>query len=253
MDNISKKQKDWWAPVWRGLVVDSEGKHYRRMKNAVWLFLFFVIHADRQSGRLKRKYRTVSLEMGMSANTVRKWLKVLKDRGYVKAKSNGRCLEIQILKWKPIGECPRHDTQSGRTGVPRVPQLGRSGRETGAKNSAHLSQNSSETLDANEILIKRDKLKSDIEVLDLSSNSFKGMDQIIRKYLLAFYLAKALDDEKGLPLYLSYSKRYPESLLIRVLEQVKQVPEEKIRKGRGALFNHLIQQHDHNSNQNSGN
>jgi hypothetical protein len=31
----SRHEKQWWAPVWKGLVMDAQAKHYRRMKNAL--------------------------------------------------------------------------------------------------------------------------------------------------------------------------------------------------------------------------
>jgi len=61
-----------------------------------------------------------------------------------------------------------------------------------------------------------------------------------REELLAFDLASALDDLNGLALYISYARRYPESILRRLLGEVKEIPQEKIRKSRAALFNHLV-------------
>ncbi len=74
-----------------------------------------------------------------------------------------------------------------------------------------------------------------------SNNSFKGLKPKTTEYFLAVDIAEALHDPQGLPLYLSYAKKYPENLLRRVLGEVKEVPVEKIKKTRGALFNHLIQ------------
>ncbi len=238
-----KSKKDWWAPVWKGLVADPEGKHYRRMKNAVWLFLYLLLNADRRNGLLFRKVKTICSDTGLPRDTILRWLGALKDGGYICTKNTGRFLSIVVKKWKNSGgvanmvlqESEKSNFSSRRNPIPE--------EESGGRDSAHLSQESMDAPGANEISTKKYKLKNDIEDLDLSSNSFNGMDQIIKKYLLAFYLAKALNDEKGLPLYLSYSKRYPEALLIKVLEQVKQMPDEKIKKGRGALFNYLIQKH----------
>jgi len=239
-------QKNWWAPVWRGLVADQEGKHCRRMKNSLWLFLYFVIHADRRTGWLKRKCQTICEQMGMSPKTVRKWLSVLRSNGYVKAKSNGRCLEIQIHRWKSIGESSRCGTLSALTGVLRVPQLGESGEAIQRRNSFDLSQKPAVGPKCNEIIIKRERINDNTggtESSDSNPDTFNRMDQITKKYLLAFYLAKALNDEGNLLLYLSYSKKYPEFFLMKILEQVKQIPDSKIKKGRGALFNYFIQKH----------
>ena len=106
--------KTWWAPVWRGLVVDPEGKHHRRIKNAVWLFLYLILHADRRTGKLKRKLKTTASEMGIPQKTIQRWLKTLKDQGYIETKNTGRCLEIVINLWKNTQENPRLKDQSGR-------------------------------------------------------------------------------------------------------------------------------------------
>lgn len=100
--------------MWRGLVVDSEGKHYRRLKNAVWLFLHLVLHADRRSGRLKRKCKTIAEEMGVPEKTIQRWMKTLKDAGYIDTRNTGRCLEIGIKLWKSIDGNPRLPVQVGQ-------------------------------------------------------------------------------------------------------------------------------------------
>jgi len=71
--------------------------------------------------------------------------------------------------------------------------------------------------------------------------SFKEFTPRNREELIAVDLADTLDDYQGLPFYISLAKKYPETFLRRILEQVMQVPQEKIKKSRGALFNHLVQ------------
>src|SRR2546426_496089 len=112
--------KTWWAPVWRGLVVDPEGKHCRRMKNAVWLYLYLILHADRKSGKLKRKLKTTAADMGMSQKTIQRWLKILRENNYIKTKNTGRCLEIGIKLWKNTEGNPRLPTQVGQTWPARL-------------------------------------------------------------------------------------------------------------------------------------
>jgi hypothetical protein len=67
--------------------------------------------------------------------------------------------------------------------------------------------------------------------------------------LLAVDLAQTLNDLKNLPLYLSYSKKYPHSLLRKALGEAMEVPSVRIKKSRGALFNHLVQKY---AKENSG-
>jgi hypothetical protein len=36
----------WWARIYRGLVIDSSARHYLQMGPAVWLFLYFLLNAN---------------------------------------------------------------------------------------------------------------------------------------------------------------------------------------------------------------
>ncbi|MCK9421233.1 MAG: hypothetical protein M0Q38_01405 [Bacteroidales bacterium] len=60
---------------------------------------------------------------------------------------------------------------------------------------------------------------------------------------LAYELAEALNDQEAIQMYIAYTNRFPEALLREILVKVLSVPDYKIRKTRGALFNYLIQQH----------
>jgi len=60
---------------------------------------------------------------------------------------------------------------------------------------------------------------------------------------LAIDMATALDDYHNLPLYLSYARKYPHPLLWRAHGEARQMDKGKIRKSRGAVFNHLVQKY----------
>jgi hypothetical protein len=94
--------ESWWAPVWRGLVVEPTAKHYRSMHTAIWLYLYFVVHADRKTGTLFRRIDTIAQEMGVKSSTIRRWFAVLVRRGYVTRKSTGRSVHITIQRWKRL-------------------------------------------------------------------------------------------------------------------------------------------------------
>ncbi len=79
-----------------------------------------------------------------------------------------------------------------------------------------------------------------------SNHSKKFKEEFIprnRVELLALDLAEKLNDYEGIALYISYAKKYPESLLRGVLGEVMEIPDEKIKKSRGALFNHLVKRY----------
>jgi hypothetical protein len=90
--------------VWTGLVIDSEAKHYRRMRNALWLFLYLLLNANRQGGFLIRKLKTISSDMGVGRGTTLRWLDILRKHGYIATANTGRALFIQVKKWKPLPE-----------------------------------------------------------------------------------------------------------------------------------------------------
>lgn len=99
--NFRSKEK-WWAAVWNGLPVEPTAKHYRAMRNAVWLYLYLLVYANRSSGTLFRRNSTVARDMGLSSRTISRWLNILKRGDYVEVRRTGRALTISITKWKPI-------------------------------------------------------------------------------------------------------------------------------------------------------
>jgi hypothetical protein len=68
-------------------------------------------------------------------------------------------------------------------------------------------------------------------------------DPQTREEYLAHELAERLGDAPGLPLYLKVARRYTESSIRQILGRVMEIPDERIRTSRGALFNWLIQRY----------
>jgi len=102
----TKKAKltNWWAAVWRGLVVDKDGKHYHNIRSALWLYLYLLIHAKRETGLVFQSYKTIAAAMGVSERTVRNWMAQLTRYQYVAITKTGRAPIIRIKKWKPWGK-----------------------------------------------------------------------------------------------------------------------------------------------------
>lgn len=65
-----------------------------------------------------------------------------------------------------------------------------------------------------------------------------------RAEALAQELAERLGDPDGLPFYIAISRDLPESLVRAILRMVLEIPEDRIRKSRGALFNWMLQHYD---------
>lgn len=93
---------NWWTPLWRGLPVDPTAKHFKAMGNAVWLYLYLLVFANRSTGNLYRKNLTIATDMGLSSRTISRWLSILKTGDYITVRQTGRSLQISITKWKSI-------------------------------------------------------------------------------------------------------------------------------------------------------
>lgn len=95
-------KSDWWSPLRRGLIIESSAKHHEQMKQAVWLYLYFLLNADAREGTLFRKLSTINQDMGIPLRTIRRWLSVLRKHKYITADFNGYSWQIAINKWRPI-------------------------------------------------------------------------------------------------------------------------------------------------------
>lgn len=65
-------------------------------------------------------------------------------------------------------------------------------------------------------------------------------NELTKEESIAYELARALNDMKGYNYYLSCVQKYPEVRLRKILGEVKKIPDDKIKKSRGALFNYLL-------------
>ena len=60
---------------------------------------------------------------------------------------------------------------------------------------------------------------------------------------LAHEIAERLNDPEALSLYLSFAREVSHEKLREFLNKVTSLPDRQIRRSRGALFTHLVNQH----------
>lgn len=65
----------------------------------------------------------------------------------------------------------------------------------------------------------------------------------MEKEKLAYRIAEALGDLDSLAIHRKFVDQYSQEHLEKILIKVLSIPPENIRKTRGALFTHLVQQH----------
>jgi len=109
---VASQQKKWWIHLWSGLVLDNEAKHKQAIRQAIWLYLYFLLVANRESGVIYRKLSTIARETGFNPRSIQRWLQTLREKGYIKTSSTGRYLEISITKWKSISKRNKAKYQS---------------------------------------------------------------------------------------------------------------------------------------------
>lgn len=247
-------ERQWWAPVWKGLVVDAEAKHYRRMKSAVWLYLYFILNADRRTGILKRKIQTIESGMGITRDTAIRWLNVLRTEGYVSTVNTGRSLTIQISRWRPIlrtrntrpqpleAAKPRrggNPTAWQRCLPPNPEQTGRTLMGQGAANKTQREINKFNQMQQSTFDEPPDR-------------TFGVGKPWVAHELLAHELAQSLDDAAGMNHYRACCWKHPEWLLRKVASEVIAMTSTSIAKPRSELFNELLQHYAKGTSENPG-
>jgi DNA-binding MarR family transcriptional regulator len=193
-------------------VIQKYGLKVGAIGIAVYNFLASL--ADRNRACFPSQ-RYISERLGYSRSYVNETLKLLERNGLIKIEKKGSYRRIyHLLKLR----C----------------QLERTQVSTIANRGVNQSDNNN------------NKLTRIIKNIDIDNKNLldENPKPNSREELLALDLAQALKDRSGFSLYLSYAKKYPESLLRKILGEVKEIPDHKIKKSRGALFNYLIQKHD---------
>jgi biotin operon repressor len=162
----------------------------------------------------------IAEHLGYSRATICRALKRLASAGLIRIKKRSRyhCV-YSLMKVKP--RCGTSETQMSR----------RCNSDVARANT----NNNKLTRNINNI----DNENKNILIL----KALKGFKPKTREELLALDIARELNDLQSLPLYLSYSKKYPESLLRMLLGEVMELPLKKIKKGRAAPFNYLVKKY----------
>ena len=89
------------APLRRGLVIDGDAKHIKRMRQAVWVYIYLLLAINPATGKRLVSPALISKHMGVSEETVRSWLGRLRKAGYLKYEKQGAYLRITLERWRP--------------------------------------------------------------------------------------------------------------------------------------------------------
>jgi hypothetical protein len=65
---------------------------------------------------------------------------------------------------------------------------------------------------------------------------------------LAQAIARGLGEEESLPIFRALIRRYPEEIIRRAYEETLEIPPERVRKSKGAIFNFLLKKYARQGN-----
>ena len=158
----------------------------------------------------------IAEKLGCCRSSVSRAVRKLKDQGLVRSTEKGRDHSVyQLLR---VRSC------------------------TGATQMSHPRNSDDAPVDTNNTTLTRTNNNDVVSIKNSdqrtdSPNEFKPKT---KEEILALDIAETLNDERNPQKYLHYAKRYTEPLLREVLSQVRQTPEERIKKSRVALFVYLV-------------
>ncbi len=212
-DNEIRKMNegDWyWIPK---AVIQEHASRIGAMGIAVYNFLASM--ADRnQSCFPSQQY--MAERLGYSRSTVNRALKCLEEQRLIRKEMRSRyhCV-YQLLRVR----CDAGETQMSTTGNSDVTR-----EDTNNTKLTRINNN-------NVVSVSQKKLSTERR-------------PATKEELLALDISEDLDDHRNVKKYLSFARKFPESILREFLSQVKQTPSEKIKKSRAALFAYLVKQYD---------
>jgi len=90
---------DQWIHLFQGI---ADKKHIGRMGNSIWLYLYLLCNADRKTGMVYRKRETIAKDMGLPLKNVQRYLRRLREGGYIKTDRRQYSLLISITNWRPL-------------------------------------------------------------------------------------------------------------------------------------------------------
>ena len=155
--------------------------------------------------------------LGYSRATVNKALKVLKDYGLIAVNKRNR-YHLSYRLTQPTCKPLETEMSTGRN-----------------QDVMPGNTNNNQTIRINNHIVGNKK-----QLNPSGPVQTKELLPQTREELVASDISAGLKDAKNMLLFRNIAKKYPESLLRRALSEVKEIPDDKIRKSRTALFNYLL-------------
>ncbi len=178
---FSHKNQNPFGPLFQNIVADGTGQHHRRIRHAIWLYLYLLTLANIKTGKLTTRIADIANATGISEETVRSWLGHLKKWHYVSVVKNRDGFQFKINRWKEITNVNDADPIGLLQKTTKGPPKGREPKELFPQDPADLAR----------------KIAGDLQATD----SITYIENLCRAHsrsivLKAFKEARALPAEK---------------------------------------------------------
>jgi len=107
-----------------------EARHYERMGAALWLYGWLVLRQTHQSGSdgwvlggAPVSYREIEEETSFQRKTIERWMRTLRNHGYIETEATRRGVVIRIKKAKKFAQPTLKNADGARNFAGRAPQL----------------------------------------------------------------------------------------------------------------------------------
>ncbi len=93
--------------VLKKLILTSEGVHYHKLKQGLWIYLYLLLNAHPVSGKLVIMPQRVAEEIGVKPESVRSWLGHLRKHGYIQSRKQGLAYVLNLSDWPKVRKIQR--------------------------------------------------------------------------------------------------------------------------------------------------
>lgn len=99
-----KATKSWWFPIWKGLIIDANAKHRKKMGTSIWFYLYLLFSTNRRNGTVSKKQKDIAKDLGLTVRTIQKQLLRLRKNNYITVEKQVKTPKITITKYKVFNQ-----------------------------------------------------------------------------------------------------------------------------------------------------
>lgn len=149
---LTHNHQNPFGPLFENIIADPTGQHRRRMRHAIWLYLYLVAFANLKSGKITARIEEIASRMGIPDATVRSWLGHLRKWHYVSVVKGSDGYHFKIIRWKELADINDTDDVNIPPKITKGPKRNSKTKESFPGDPRDLAQQISNELQATDSL-----------------------------------------------------------------------------------------------------